>query len=121
MREQVMQRERCLFTLQGINFCFAPGSRRKVTDGERVRPGGSVPQEPGGAEATAHGADGQEQDTTPGLSDLRTQRLSERNVQGWCENQDSLGVGIWGILLFCHRSNRTATVTGTDPDEGTGA
>lgn len=61
-----MQRERCLFTLQGINFCFAPGGRRKVRDGERVRPGGSVPQEPGGTEATAHGADGQELDTTPG-------------------------------------------------------
>ena len=50
-----MQKERCLFILQGKNFCFAPGGRRKVTDGERVRPGGSVPQEPGGAEAAAPG------------------------------------------------------------------
>ena len=62
-----MQRECCLFILQGKNFCFALGGRRKVTDGERVRPGGSVPQEPGGAEAAAHGADRQEQDGTLGL------------------------------------------------------
>lgn len=62
--------------------------------------GGSVPQEPGGAEATARGADGQEQDSTPGPMDLRAQRLWEQNVQGWGENQDSLRVGSWGNSLI---------------------
>lgn len=90
-----MQRECYLFTLQGINFCFAPGGRRKVTDGKRVRPGGLSHRSQEGLKPP-HAVLTQEQDSTPGPTDLRARCLWEQNMQGLGENQDSLRVGILG-------------------------
>lgn len=94
-----MQRECYLFTLQGINFCFAPGGRRKVTDGKRVRPGGLSHRSQEGLKPP-HAVLTQEQDSTPGPTDLRARCLWEQNMQGLGENQDSLRVGILGNSLI---------------------
>lgn len=81
-REQVMQRECYPFTLVRNQLLLCSRWQEKNYRRQEGEARGSVPQEPGGAEATARGADAGAGTAPRALIDLRARCLWEQNMQG---------------------------------------